>query len=282
MLVITGMSGAGRSTAADALEDIGWYVVDNLPPRLLQALADLIDINSQKLLKLAAVVDIRGGDFLLSFREIANKLRSIMHFTVIFLDSNENTLIRRFEMVRRPHPLQGSGTISDGIRKERKQLLSMLDESDILIDTSDLNVKQLANLIKSKFANFSKTSMTVTLLSFGFKYGIPADADMVFDSRFLPNPYWENDLKVLTGENIEVIKYVLNFQQTKDFIQAVNSLIKQVLSGYKPENKGQITLAIGCTGGKHRSVVLVNELARFLTNTENIHTTTIHRDLGKE
>ncbi|MEI5584717.1 MULTISPECIES: RNase adapter RapZ [unclassified Agromyces] len=282
MLIVTGMSGAGRSTVADALEDLGWYVVDNLPPQMLRPLVDLAERAGTSLPRIAAVVDIRGGGFFSELREIVHALRSHTNVRVMFLDANDAVLVRRFESVRRPHPLQGDGTLLDGITAERARLAEVRESSDILVDTSDLNIHQLANLVTDTFAEAGRAGLRVTVQSFGFKYGLPADADLVADARFLPNPFWDERLRHLTGEDAAVSEYVLEQDGAREFLDAYVTALEPVLAGYQRENKPHATIAIGCTGGKHRSVAMARELAARLRAIPGLAVSVKHRDLGRE
>ncbi|MGR0219217.1 RNase adapter RapZ [Agromyces sp. ZXT2-6] len=282
MLIVTGMSGAGRSTVADALEDLGWYVVDNLPPQMLRPLVDLAERAGTSLPRIAAVVDIRGGDFFSELREILAALRTHADVRVVFLDASDAVLVRRFESVRRPHPLQGDGTLLDGITAERTRLAEVRESSDILVDTSELNIHQLANLVTDTFAEAGRAGLRVTVQSFGFKYGLPADADLVADARFLPNPFWDERLRHLTGEDVAVRDYVLEQDGARGFLDAYVTALEPVLAGYQRENKPHATIAIGCTGGKHRSVAMARELAARLRSIPGLAVSVKHRDLGRE
>lgn len=282
MLIVTGMSGAGRSTVANALEDLGWYVVDNLPPQMLRPLVDLVERAGTSLPKIAAVTDIRGRDFFTDFRESIQSLRSGTSVRVIFLEATDAALVRRFESVRRPHPLQGDGTLLDGITAERSRLSDVRESSDIVIDTSDLNIHQLATTITDFFAEEGSAGLHVTLMSFGFKYGLPTDVDIVADARFLPNPFWVPELRARTGVDPEVSDYVLGQEGAREFVDRYASALEPVLAGYQKENKRHATIAIGCTGGKHRSVAMVRELASLIEKFPGVAVSVKHRDLGRE
>jgi UPF0042 nucleotide-binding protein len=282
LLVVTGMSGAGRSTVGNALEDQGWYVIDNLPPQLLLPISDLFSMSKESLAKVAVVTDVRGGQFFSELQQNIQKLRaSEVGVRVLFLEANDSALVKRFESVRRPHPLQGDGTVLDGIAAERTQLLSLRETADIVFDTSESNVHQLTNRVAEAFAGQSK-GFKVNLMSFGFKYGIPADADMVADARFIANPHWQEALRAKTGNDAEVATYVLSQPGVKEFEESYLSTLKTVLTGYRKENKRFATIAIGCTGGKHRSVALTNEIAARLAEDPEIQVAISHRDLGRE
>jgi len=284
VLILTGMSGAGRSTVAHALEDLGWYVVDNLPPTLL---SDQINQGVQsEISALAVVVDVRGGKF---FDELASSLahlkKSGTNFRVAFLDATDQALVQRFESTRRPHPLQGSGRIVDGIAAEREKLQELLAQADVVIDTSNLNVHQLEKRTAEIFAQGLTQSVRVNVLSFGYKYGIPVDADLVLDCRFIPNPHWIPELRPLSGLDEKIKSTVLANPGVGDFVNTYVSLIQQMLPGYLREGKKYLTVAIGCTGGKHRSVSVAREIADKLDGegaglTISAHAS--HRDVGRE
>ncbi|HKH09077.1 MAG TPA: RNase adapter RapZ [Agromyces sp.] len=282
MLIVTGMSGAGRSTVGNALEDLGWYVVDNLPPQMLRPLVELVERAGASLPRIAAIVDIRGRDFFSELRDIIQALRTGVNVRVVFLDATDAALVRRFESVRRPHPLQGNGTLLDGISDERARLAELREASDIVVDTSDLNIHQLATLITDTFAEAGRAGLRVTLQSFGFKYGLPTDSDLVADARFLPNPFWIPELRHLTGEDAAVAEYVLDQPGARDFIDSYAKALEPVLAGYQRENKRHATIAIGCTGGKHRSVAIARELSERIAALPGVVVSVKHRDLGRE
>lgn len=282
VLIVTGMSGAGRTTAANALEDLGWYVVDNLPPQMLGHLLELTEMAGGALPKLAAVVDVRGRDLFQALPAVTSALRAGRQLRVLFLDAGDDVLVRRFESVRRPHPLQGEGTILDGILRERDRLRVIRESADVIIDTSEMNIHQLASRVVDLFSDAGEARHTITVMSFGFKYGLPTDVDLVADMRFLPNPYWIPELKGHTGEEEPVRDFVLAQQGAQEFIDAYASALHPVLEGYQRENKRHSVLAIGCTGGKHRSVVTALELADRLAQVPGVAVRVKHRDLGRE
>ncbi len=282
LLIVTGMSGAGRSTVGNALEDLGWYVVDNLPPQMLRPLVELTERAGGSLPKIAAVVDVRGGKLFADAQEAVHALRGNATVRVLFLDATDSALVRRFESVRRPHPLQGDGTLLDGIAEERTRMQELRESSDIVIDTSELNIHQLASTIAERFAEENAPGVQVTVQSFGFKYGLPTDADLVADARFLPNPFWVPELRALTGRDDAVRDYVLAQTGAAEFIDAYVAALLPVLAGYQRENKRHATIAIGCTGGKHRSVALVEALSARLRDVQGVAVNVKHRDLGRE
>jgi UPF0042 nucleotide-binding protein len=283
LLIVTGMSGAGRSTVGNALEDLGWYVVDNLPPQMLGPIADLFTITKNPVPRLAVVIDVRGGEFFSELEEniilLGGKAVAVQ---VLYLEADDTTLVRRFESVRRPHPLQGDGTILDGIAAERKRLLALRESADVVIDTSDLNIHQLSTKTAEHFSVDSTVKLQLTVMSFGYKYGIPADADNVADARFLPNPFWNEELRPFTGLDAQVSDYVLGQTGAMEFVDRYLKALEPVLAGYLRENKHYATFAIGCTGGKHRSVAIANKLSEMLSGNNEINVTVRHRDLGKE
>jgi UPF0042 nucleotide-binding protein len=283
LLIVTGMSGAGRSTVGNSLEDLGWYVVDNLPPQMLGPIADLFTITKTPVPRLAVIIDVRGGEF---FSELEENLALLggkaVNVRVLYLEANDATLVKRFEQVRRPHPLQGDGTILDGIAEERKRLLALRESADVVMDTSDLNVHQLSTKTAEHFSVDSSVKLQLTVMSFGYKYGIPADADNVADARFIPNPFWNEELRPFTGLDTQVSEYVLAQTGAKEFINSYSKALQPVLDGYLRENKHYATIAIGCTGGKHRSVAVSTKLAELLSKNNEYTVTVRHRDLGKE
>jgi UPF0042 nucleotide-binding protein len=285
ILIITGMSGAGRSTVAHSLEDLGWYVVDNMPPALLGNLIQLVNASVKKV---AVVVDIRGRAF---FDDLTKSLSDLAEQgiarKILFIDAADDALVRRFESTRRPHPLQGSDRILDGIAKERERLREVRDAADLIIDSSALNIHQLEKKIADYFHEESDTDLRVNILSFGYKYGIPVDADLVVDCRFISNPHWVPELRPLSGLDKPVSDAVLKNDNVQEFLDRYQSLFETMAIGFIAEGRKYLTLAIGCTGGKHRSVAVTVELGKRLTNCEKlvnykIETQALHRDLGRE
>jgi UPF0042 nucleotide-binding protein len=283
LLVVTGMSGAGRSTVANALEDMDWYVVDNLPPQMLKPMAELFAISDKALPRLAVVIDARGGNL---FDDLSEHISSVqsgnIDVQVLFLEANDASLVKRFEQVRRPHPLQGDGTISDGIALERKLLLPLREQADIIIDSSELNIYELGSKVAENFSSESSSKLKLIVQSFGFKYGSPADADMIADMRFIPNPYWNESLRPYNGTDKEVSEFVMSQEGAVEFIDNYVAALIPMLKGYLRENRKRVSIAIGCTGGKHRSVATAIEIARRLSSVEGIEVSVKHRDLGKE
>ena len=285
ILVISGMSGAGRSTVAHSLEDLGWYVVDNLPPALVGNLIELVEKSVQKI---TVVIDVRGRAF---FDDLTNALADLaeqgISRKILFVDAADDALVRRFESTRRPHPLQGGGRILDGISKERVRLQEIRNAADIVIDSSALNIHQLEKKVNDYFNQSSDVDLKVNILSFGYKYGIPVDADLVMDCRFIANPHWDPKLRPLTGMDKSVSKAVLESANVEEFLERYQLLFDTLAKGFITEGRKFLTLAIGCTGGKHRSVAITEELVTRLANGKNlsnyrIQTHGIHRDLGRE
>ncbi len=283
LLILTGMSGAGRSTVAHALEDLGWYVVDNLPPALLPSLAEQ---GLETHAALAVVVDVRGGKFFDELNNSLAKLKSAaVPYRLLFLDASDQALVQRFESTRRPHPLQAKDRIVDGIARERAKLEEIRAQADVVIDSSNLNVHQLEKRTSEIFAAGMLASLRINVLSFGYKYGIPVDSDLVLDCRFIPNPHWIPELRPLNGLDAPVSAKVLGSEGVADFVKSYVGVVKQMIPGYFREGKKYVTIAIGCTGGKHRSVAIAEEIAKQLISTSadlEISAHATHRDVGRE
>jgi UPF0042 nucleotide-binding protein len=281
LVVVTGMTGAGRSTAAKELEDLGYYVVDNLPPSLLRDVVRLVDENRGVQQPIAVVVDVRSGSFFQSLTANLAQGATGRKATLVFLEATDEVLVRRQEAARRPHPLQGAGRLLDGLQRERVVLGDVRSNADLVIDTSDLNVHQLTDRITEAFGTDSTTQLKVTVISFGFKYGIPVDADFVADMRFLPNPHWVPELRPLTGRDDAVAHYVKSQPGAAEFLDGYLPVLRQVADGYLNEGKRFMTVAVGCTGGKHRSVAMSEEIAARLA-LQGYDVRATHRDLGRE
>lgn len=282
LLILTGMSGAGRSTVAHALEDLGWYVVDNVPPALIPQLAHEADTGNIQ--KMAVVADVRAGKFFDDLTQALSTLKEKrVDYRLLFLDASDQSLVQRFESTRRPHPLQAADRIVDGISREREKLEHLRADADIVIDSSALNVHQLEKRTSEIFGGGSGESVRINVLSFGYKYGIPVDADLVLDCRFIPNPHWVPELRPLTGLASAVSSHVLGSDGVGDFVSSYVDVISKMIPGYLREGKRYLTIAVGCTGGKHRSVAIAEEMARKLgENSEGLSAHATHRDIGRE
>jgi UPF0042 nucleotide-binding protein len=281
LVVVTGMTGAGRSTAAKELEDLGFYVVDNLPPSLLRDVVALVDESRGPTQPIAVVVDVRSGAFFASLEDNLRHGATGRHATLVFLEATDEVLVRRQEAARRPHPLQGEGRLLDGLQMERVVLAPLRADADLVIDTSALNVHQLTDRIAEEFGTPETVRLRVSVVSFGFKYGIPVDADFVADMRFLPNPHWVPELRPQTGTSAPVSEYVLQQEGAEQFLATFTDLLDGVAGGYLREGKRFAQVAVGCTGGKHRSVAMSEELVRRLTE-RGLDARAVHRDLGRE
>jgi UPF0042 nucleotide-binding protein len=282
LAIITGLSGAGRSTAAKCLEDLGWFVVDNLPPALLSTMAELGRRSSGAVSRIAVVVDVRGGAFFSDLRAAIDALDGHgTHLRMLFLEASDDSLVRRFDHVRRPHPLQGAERVVDGIGRERTLLAELRGEADLVLDTTDLNVHELRSKIDTAFGQPGANRLNATVVSFGYKYGLPLDADLVADCRFLPNPHWVEALRPYNGQDPPVRDYVLAQPGAVDFVDQYAALLRLVGEGYVREGKRYLTLAVGCTGGKHRSVAVAEELASRL-ELDGVGVRVVHRDVGRE
>ncbi|MFT4147434.1 MAG: RNase adapter RapZ [Micrococcaceae bacterium] len=283
LVVIAGMSGAGRSTAANALEDLGWYVIDNLPVRMLPLVHHMVRSLPESNQKLAVVVRTTGQNATGDIHKILTELRDDgMNFTLLFLDADDPVIVKRYELARRPHPFQMDSTILDGIEEERALMAPLKNMADILLDTSDLNVHQLSQETRKLFSDGEGTKLRITVMSFGFKNGLPLDANFVADVRFIPNPHWIPELRPKTGKDEEVCSYVLKQDGVEEFLDNYIAALRPVCEGYLQENKNFATFAIGCTGGKHRSVAMTQEIAQRLSAIPGVIVNVTHRDLGKE
>jgi RNase adapter protein RapZ len=281
LVVVTGMTGAGRSTAAKELEDLGYYVVDNMPPSLLRDVVRLVDESRGIQQPVAVVVDVRSGSFFETLQANLAQGATGRHATLVFLEATDDVLVRRQEAARRPHPLQGTGRLLDGLQREREVIAELRSDADLVIDTTALNVHQLTDRIAEAFGTPDTRRLKVTVTSFGFKYGIPVDADFVADMRFLPNPFWIPELRSGTGRDREVADYVMSQPGAAEFLDGYVPVLEGVAEGYRREGKRFMTVAIGCTGGKHRSVAMTEEIARRLS-AAGFEARSTHRDLGRE
>jgi len=281
VVLVTGMSGAGRSTAARALEDLGWFVVDNLLPSLIPVTIHTAG-ESGHIDRMAVVVDARGGHFFDDTEQALAELRADgVAVRVVFLEASDEALVRRFESSRRPHPLQQGERLVDGLRRERIMLAMLRADADLVIDTSNLNVHDLRRKVDAAFGGDQQIPLRATVLSFGFKYGLPVDADIVLDARFLPNPHWVEALRERTGLDPAVNDYVIEQPDAPGFLDQASGLIDLMAAGYLREGKRYVTIAIGCTGGKHRSVAMAENLSVRLVR-HGVETLVVHRDLGRE
>lgn len=286
IVVITGMSGAGRTEAAKVLEDIGYYVIDNLPPTLVDKVVELASQPGSSVDRLALVADVRGREF---FGEVMDSVHGLRDrhadVRVLFLEADDDELVARFEASRRRHPLgesEGAEGVLEGIQRERVVLEDLRGTADLVIDTSDINVHELRDRLLDAFGSVDEASMRVNLVSFGYKYGLPRDADLVMDVRFLPNPHWVDELRPYNGRDRPVKEYVLGHEDTGPFLERFRALLDAVVPGYVEEGKRYLTIAVGCTGGKHRSVAISEEIARYLEETTDLPVHVDHRDMGRE
>jgi UPF0042 nucleotide-binding protein len=286
IVLISGLSGSGKTTTIKALEDMGFYCIDNLPIVLFPTFVDLCSRSAGGITNAALVVDIRGKEFLEGSRQIIQQLREKGYsIEILFLESSDDVLVGRYRETRRQHPLAVGKPVLEGIELERKGLRIMRDMADKVIDTSEFNVHELQDTIREYFSDQSRLrKMTITLLSFGYSYGIPLEADLLVDVRFLPNPYFIDELKSLTGENPQVAEYVLKWEETQEFLRRFWELVKFLIPLYKKEGKSYLTIAIGCTGGRHRSIVMANTVEAYLRKSlkgGDVILRTTHRDIGK-
>lgn len=283
-VVVTGMSGGGKRTALKLLEDAGFYCVDNLPVSLVEKFVELIAMPGSEISKVALGLDVRADQNFTDATRILEQLKEKGYkFEILFMDSDDTALIKRYKETRRVHPLAADGRVEDGIHKERKILETIRKNSDYVIDTSNLLVRELKEELDRIFVqNEEYNSLMVTVMSFGFKHGIPADADLVFDVRFLPNPYYIDELRPKSGNDREVREYVMNNDKAREFLAKLTDMIEFLIPNYVQEGKTQLVIGIGCTGGKHRSVTLANELYEALQKNDNYGIRIEHRDIGKD
>jgi RNase adapter protein RapZ len=282
LVVITGMSGAGRTTAAKVLEDLGFFVIDNLPPTLIERVFELAAVPGSSVHRIALVVDVRGRQFFGDLRESMEHLRGRhTQLRVLFLESSDEALVKRYEAARRAHPLSGRDRVVDGIARERALLADLRAEADLVLDTSDTNVHQLRDRLIDAFGENADTGMVVNVVSFGFKNATPRDADLVFDVRFLPNPHWVDELRPYTGLDEPVRDYVMGQPDTAEFLDRLTNLLELMVPAFVKDGKRYLTMAVGCTGGKHRSVVLAEEIAERLRELK-VSVQVEHRDRLRE
>ena len=284
-VVVTGLSGSGKSQAIKALEDLGYFCVDNLPTTLILTLNALSKRQETEISKIAMVVDVREGKLLSQFPRVFRRLKTErdLKVTLVFLEANDAALIRRFSETRRPHPLGNRLSVVDGLKEERKQLDAIRQMADEIVDTSKMTVHDIRqNIMALVRAEAGNIDMIVTVLSFGFKYGLPLDSDLVFDVRFLPNPYFVAHLRSKTGKHRSVTNYLKKFSKTKGFLDRVTKLLSFLVPQYLNEGKSYLTIAIGCTGGRHRSVSIAEALSKELTGTDGIQLKLRHRDIEAE
>ncbi|HUY65357.1 MAG TPA: RNase adapter RapZ [Acidimicrobiales bacterium] len=279
-LVVTGMSGAGRSTAGAALEDMGWFVIDNMPPALISKVSELVDGAGSEMERVAFVVGRGGGDLDHVLPAVDGLEAGRNRVRILFLDASDDVLIRRFEGTRRRHPQAARGVV-DSVAEERLLLSRLRDRADLVIDTGELNTNQLrARLMEAFGGDEPGSTMRTSIFSFGFKHGVPLDVDLMFDCRFLPNPYWDESLRSHSGLEPQVRKFVLDRPETSEFLDKLDDLLTTLIPAYVREGKSYLTVAMGCTGGRHRSVVLAEELARRLDD-HGMPTTVFHRDVDR-
>ena len=284
-VILTGMSGAGKSTAIKMMEDIGYYCVDNLPIALLEKFVELSSLQENaELQKVAVGIDIRNGQALEEIRDVLARIKKKkVHYEILFLDAEDSVLVKRYKETRRNHPLSGGDRVDKGIEEERKRLAFLNESADYIIDTSQLLTRELkAELDKIFVQNQDYKNLFITILSFGFKYGIPADYDLVFDVRFLPNPYYVEGLRAKTGNDKEIQDYVFQYEEAHTFLDKLEDMLNFLIPNYIAEGKNQLVISIGCTGGKHRSVTLANALYERLSGQKGYGLKIEHRDIGKD
>ena len=284
LVIVTGMSGAGRTTALKMLEDAGYFCVDNLPVPFIEKFAELTASGNSEITKVAIGVDVRSGKSLSELEEILERMTLHgLNYEILFLDASDEVLVKRYKETRRMHPLAASGRIVDGIVRERERLVFLKKHADYIIDTSKLLTRELKQELDKIFVqNRAFKNLMITVLSFGFKYGIPSDADLVFDVRFLPNPYYYDDLRKLTGNDQKIQDFVMGYDMAHVFLDKLEDMIRFLIPNYVLEGKNQLVIAVGCTGGKHRSVTLANKLYERLKKQSDYGVKLEHRDIGKD
>lgn len=284
LVIVTGMSGAGRTTALKMLEDAGYFCVDNLPVPFIEKFAELTASGNSEITKVAIGVDVRSGKSLSELEEILERMTLHgLNYEILFLDASDEVLVKRYKETRRMHPLAASGRIEDGIVRERERLVFLKKHADYIIDTSKLLTRELKQELDKIFVqNRAFKNLMITVLSFGFKYGIPSDADLVFDVRFLPNPYYYEELRKLTGNDQKIQDFVMGYDMAHVFLDKLEDMIRFLIPNYVLEGKNQLVIAVGCTGGKHRSVTLANKLYERLKKQSDYGVKLEHRDIGKD
>ena len=283
ILIISGMSGAGRSTASNVIEDLGWFVIDNLPPTLIGRVSELAFAPGTSVTKLALVADLRGREFFATLADTIEDLRRTdADVRVVFLEADDDALVRRYEETRRLHPAADNAGVLQGIQREREELQELRGMADLILDTTDLNVHELRDRVVGLLGDTGETQLRVDVMSFGFKRGTPRQADLLLDVRFLPNPHWVDELRPFDGRNEAVRDYVFSQPSAGPFMEAVERLLDVTIPGYVAEGKRYLTIAIGCTGGKHRSIAIGDRIAAYLRDTFDLPVNVVHRDLGEE
>jgi UPF0042 nucleotide-binding protein len=284
LVIITGMSGAGKTIAVQCLEDLGFFCVDNLPPVLIPKFAELIEQSRGNIEKVALVIDLRGREFFTALNEALNELRNntAIHYEILFLDATDSVLVQRYKESRRRHPLAAGGSPLDGIQLERRMLEELKGMATQVIDTSSMKPAQLKASIIARFSQLERNKMQVNIMSFGFKYGIPIDADLIFDVRFLPNPHYIDHLRPKTGLDQEVYDYVMKWSDTNTFLTKLLDLLQFLIPQYSKEGKSQVVIGIGCTGGRHRSVAIAEYLRKMLGSDELVVAQVTHRDAARD
>lgn len=284
LVIITGMSGAGKTIAVQSLEDLGFFCIDNLPPVLIPKFAELIEQSNRNIGKVALVIDLRGREFFTALSESLRHIKENYSFSIeiLFLDCTDSVLVQRYKESRRKHPLAPEGSPLEGIQMERKLLEELKDMATQVIDTSNMKPQQLKENIALRFTNARRPGIFINIISFGFKYGIPIDADLIFDVRFLPNPHYVEQLRPKTGQDMEVFEYVMKWPETQQFLEKLLDMIHFLLPQFSKEGKSQVVIGIGCTGGKHRSVAVAEYLGKALGSSETEAVRVSHRDVNRD